>query len=104
LRLVRLLENGLGLECSLIAPNLVRRLSLTTCDVALTTRLPNFRAMLDSRSYNTAQMPPETHFPEVLRFGTFEVDLHTGELRKHGKRDRNSWYCVLDEAGTIQLV
>ena len=31
-------------------------------------------------------MALETRSPEILRFGTFEVDLRSGELRKQGKR------------------
>lgn len=33
-------------------------------------------------------MALETRSPEILKFGTFEVDLRTGELRKQGKRVR----------------
>src|SRR6202171_2884391 len=29
-------------------------------------------------------MPLETRSPDVLRFGSFEVDVRAGELRKHG--------------------
>src|ERR1700756_4419091 len=31
-------------------------------------------------------MALETHSPAVLRFGTFEVDVRAGEVRKHGVR------------------
>jgi DNA-binding winged helix-turn-helix (wHTH) protein len=31
-------------------------------------------------------MPLETRSPTVLRFGTFDVDLCAGELRKQGVR------------------
>jgi len=31
-------------------------------------------------------MPLETRSPAVLRFGTFELDLRAGELRKQGVR------------------
>ena len=30
-------------------------------------------------------MAIEIRSPEILRFGTFEVDLRAGELRKQGK-------------------
>ena len=33
-------------------------------------------------------MALEARSPEILRFGTFEVDLHAGELRKQGVRIR----------------
>jgi hypothetical protein len=29
-------------------------------------------------------MPPQTQLPRVVRFGTFEVDVPAGELRKNG--------------------
>src|SRR6266704_4025368 len=29
-------------------------------------------------------MPPQSQLPRVVRFGTFEVDVPTGELRKNG--------------------
>ena len=31
-------------------------------------------------------MALETHPPAILRFGVFEVDVRSGELRKHGAR------------------
>src|SRR5882672_5277884 len=31
-------------------------------------------------------MAPETQAPTILGFGVFEVDLRTGEVRKHGVR------------------
>lgn len=31
-------------------------------------------------------MTLQKHPPEILRFGTYEVDLRAGELRKQGKR------------------
>ena len=29
-------------------------------------------------------MPPQSHLPRVVRFGTFEIDVPAGELRKNG--------------------
>src|SRR6266566_1372710 len=43
--------------------------------------------MLDSRYCDGGlSMAPETRSSTILRFGTFEVDLRAGELRKQGVR------------------
>lgn len=81
-------DNGRRLERVLIAAKPLTRLCSVDYIAVSSKNLPRIVGMLDSviTEETRAKMAFETRTPSIARFGTFEVDLRTGELRKQGKR------------------